>query len=91
MNHSYKNHNLKQIWISSDGKKSGYSFYTLGGIFGIAILDMMLILGGVFLSFHYQFPRKIFAAVLCLSVTFLSVCLALWVGRHVQREATVFF
>ena len=80
---------IKKIWISSDSGK--HTLHILGGIPGIALLMTVLIIGGIFLSFFFDWPRKIFSVILCLAVTALGVFLALRLGQRTVRDVTVFF
>ena len=50
---------IKKIWISSDSGK--HTLHILGGLPGIALLMTVLIIGGMFLSFFFDLPRKIFS------------------------------
>lgn len=80
---------IKKIWISSDSGK--HTLHILGGIPGIALLMTVLIIGGMFLSFFFDLPRKIFSVILCVAVTALGVFLALRLGQRTVRDVTVFF
>ena len=83
---------LKQVWMSPDtGKKSRYAWRTLGGIVGIVAVTMLLICGGVFLSFSLHLPRERFGMALCCGSTGLAVILSLKLGQRSVDDATVFF
>lgn len=83
---------FKKIWISPDtGKKSRYARQVLGGILAIVTLMMLLIGGGVALSFQLGAVQKVFDFALCMGVTGLAVWLALRVGWRSVGQATVFF
>lgn len=83
---------LKKVWMSEDtGKKSHYGVRTIGGVLGIAVLMVLLILGGVLLTFYLELPREVTSLGLVCAVTFLAVILALRLGRSTLRDATVFF
>lgn len=83
---------FKKIWISPDtGKKSRYAWQVLGGILAIVTLMMLLIGGGVALSFQLGAVQKVFDFALCMGVTGLAVWLALRVGWRSVGQATVFF
>ena len=83
---------VKKIWMPpTSGRKNRYAVTTLGSILGIALLMLLLIAGGITLSFALSLPREVTAVVLCLGVTLLGVGLALRVGRRSVQEATVFF
>lgn len=83
---------VKKIWMPpTAGRKNRYAVTTLGSILGIALLMLLLIAGGITLSFALSLPREITAVVLCLGVTLLGVGLALCAGRRSVQEATVFF
>lgn len=83
---------LKKIWMSSDtARKSRYGLRTLGGVVGIVALMLVLITGGVFLSFRLGLPRELFSLVLVCGGTALAAVLALRLGWRGVRDATVFF
>ena len=61
---------LKQVWMSRDTQKqSRYSLRTLGGILGIAMLALVLTLGGTVLGFMNGWPMRIVSVGLWLGVT----------------------
>lgn len=83
---------LKKIWMSPDtGRGSRFARRTVGGVLGIALLMLLLIGGGVWLSFRFGLPRELFAVVLCFGVTALAAALAVLLGRRSMQDATVFF
>ncbi len=83
---------LKKVWMSPDTeKKSRYAWRTLGGTLGIAALMLLLITGGVWLSFLHNWSRKIFSLLLCGGATALTVWLALRLGWRSVKDATCFF
>lgn len=83
---------LKKIWMSPDtGRGSRFARRTVGGVLGIALLMLLLIGGGIWLSFRFGLPRELFAAVLCFGVTALAAALAVLLGRRSLQDATVFF
>lgn len=83
---------IQKIWLSRDtGKKSLYAGRTLGGVLGIVALMVVLILGGVLLTFFFDLPREVFTLLLCLGVTALGVVLGLRLGRRTVSDATIFF
>ena len=68
---------LKQVWMSRDTRKqSRYSLRTLGGILGIAMLALVLVLGGTALGFMLGWPMRLVSVGLWLGVTVLLVALA---------------
>ena len=65
---------VKKIWMPpTSGRKNRYAVTTLGSILGIALLMLLLIAGGITLSFALSLPREVTAVVLCLGVTLLGV------------------
>ena len=83
---------VKQIWMSRETqRKSWYGLRTLGGIFGIAVLALVLISGGTVLAFSMGWPVKLFSTLLCLGVTVLMVVMAVGLGRRSVRDTTIFF
>ena len=83
---------LKKIWMSPDtGRGSRFARRTVGGVLGIALLMLLLIVGGVWLSFRFGLARELFAAALCFGVTALAAALAVLLGRRSLQDATVFF
>ena len=83
---------LKQVWMSRDTQKqSRYSLRTLGGILGIAMLALVLTLGGTVLGFMNGWPMRIVSVGLWLGVTVLLVALALRLGQNAVRDATLYF
>lgn len=83
---------LKKIWMSPDtGRGSRFARRTVGGVLGIALLMLLLIGGGVWLSFRFGLPRELFAVVLCFGMTALAAALAVLLGRRSMQDATVFF
>ena len=69
---------LKQVWMSRDTQnQSRYSLRTLGGILGIAMLALVLVLGGTTLGFMLGWPMRMVSVGLWLGVTVLLVVLAL--------------
>ena len=83
---------LKQVWMSRDTQKqSRYSLRTLGGILGIAMLALVLVLGGTALGFVLGWPIRLVSVGLWLGVTVLLVALALRLGQNTVREATLYF
>lgn len=83
---------LKKIWMSPDtGRGSRFARRTVDGVLGIALLMLLLIGGGVWLSFRFGLPRELFAAGLCFGVTALAAALAVLLGRRSMQDATVFF
>ena len=50
---------VKKIWMPpTSGRKNRYAVTTLGSILGIALLMLLLIAGGITLSFALSLPRK---------------------------------
>ena len=83
---------LKQVWMSRDTQKqSRYSLRTLGGILGIAMLALVLVLGGTALGFMLGWPMRLVSVGLWLGVTVLLVVLALRLGQNAVRDATLYF
>ena len=83
---------LKQVWMSRDTQKqSRYSLRTLGGILGIAMLALVLVLGGTALGFMLGWPMRLVSVGLWLGVTVLLVALALRLGQNAVRDATLYF
>lgn len=83
---------VTQIWMSMDTQeKSRYGLRTLGGIFGIAVLALSLIGGGIVLGFSMGWPMQSFSLILCVGVTALAVVLAVRLGGRSVRDAAVFF
>ena len=83
---------LKQVWMSRDTRKqSRYSLRTLGGILGIAMLALVLVLGGTALGFMLGWPMRLVSVGLWLGVTVLLVALALRLGQNAVRDATLYF
>ena len=83
---------LKQVWMSRDTQKqSRYSLRTLGGILGIAMLALVLVLGGTALGFMLGWPMRLVSVGLWLGVTVLLVALALRLGQNTVRDATLYF
>lgn len=83
---------VKQRWMSRDTRrKSRYGLRLLGGVFGIALLALALVCGGVLLGFRMGWPPELFSVLLCLGVTALMVVLALRLGRRCAGDATMFF
>lgn len=83
---------LKQVWMSRDvARKSRFALRTAGGVVGIAVLMLVLVLGGTFLSLTLGLPGEVFSLWLVLGVTVLGVALALGLGRRSVQDATVFF
>ena len=83
---------LKQVWMSRDTQKqSRYSLRTLGGILGIAMLALVLVLGGTALGFMLGWPMRLVSVGLWLGVTVLLVALTLRLGQNTVRDATLYF
>lgn len=83
---------VKQVWMSPDmGKQRPYGLRLLGGILGIVAWMMLVIFGGMAVSFYFDLPRKAVALALVLGATALGVALALGLGRRTVRDATMFF
>lgn len=81
-----------KIWMSPQTqRKNHYAASTLGGIVAIVLLAMLVSVGGVMLSFYFDWPREISAAVLLVVVTALIFWLALRLGRRSVQNALVFF
>lgn len=72
-------------------RKSRFALRTAGGVVGIAVLMLVLVLGGTFLSLTLGLPGEVFSLWLVLGVTVLGVALALGLGRRSVQDATVFF
>lgn len=82
---------VKKIWMTRDtGRKSMYAWRTMGGIFGIAALMLLLIAGGVVLMPRTGLSREAFSLILCLGVTGLGVWLGLRLGKRTLQDCTVF-
>lgn len=80
----------KQIWMSRNTtQKSRYALRTLGGVLGIAVLAMVLIAGGTWLSLSRGWPMKVASTILCLGVAVLVAALAVGLGRRSVGDATV--
>lgn len=83
---------LKQVWMSADtARKSRFGLRTLGGIAAIAALMLLLIGGGLTLSFALDLPREVVSLLLVCAVTALAVTLAVRLGWRSVQDATVFF
>lgn len=81
---------LKQVWMSRNtAHKSRYALRTLGGILGIAVLAMVVILGGTWLGLARGWPMKVVSTILCLGVTVMVTVLAVGLGRRSVGDATV--
>ena len=82
---------VKKIWMTgSTSRKSRYAWRTMGGIFGIAALMLLLVAGGVLLMFQAGLPREAFSLILCLGVTVLGTWLGLRLGKRTAQDGTVF-
>ena len=83
---------LKMVWMAAEpARKSRYGLRTLGGIYGIAALLLVIVVGGVFLSFALGLPRELSASVLVIAAAALGVWLAVRLGRRTAGNAAVFF
>ena len=83
---------LQKIWMSPDtARKSRYNLRAIGGIAAIVAGVMLLVCGGVWLSFALDLPRKAFSLFLVCGAAALAAALALKLGWRLAGDATVFF
>lgn len=83
---------LVKTWMTpKTSKKSYYFMGTAGRILGIVLLAAILIVGGSFLGFYLNLPRKLFSFFLCIAVTGLLVWRAVKIGQYSLQNATAFF
>ncbi len=82
---------FKKVWMSPDTqKRSSYVLRVWGGVFGIVLLMLLAVVGGMLLISALGLPREISSLLLVCAATALAALLALRVGWRSVQDAAVF-
>ncbi len=83
---------MTRVWMSLQTKeKNHYVIRAIAGMAGIIILAFIFIFLGVCISIKLDEYKIIVLLLMCFAVTGLIICLSIWLGCALQRDAMIFY